>query len=108
MGLFDFFNNDSSGHDEVYNSDPNHQGHFSHELVGGAAGFEAMRKYEQHCAQNGQPPNHAMAKELIAGMAAAECDKLFETKGLNKIDQFEAKRHAEQQATQALDQSGQY
>ena len=22
-----------------------------------------------------------MAKELIAGMAAAECDKLFETKG---------------------------
>jgi hypothetical protein len=31
--------------------------HLSHELIGGAAGFEAMKAYEQHCAKNGQPPS---------------------------------------------------
>ena len=61
---------------------------------------------------------------MIAGFAAAEVDKLFETKGtslphvvpydiilmlgLNAYDREEAKRHARQQAEQALDQSGQY
>jgi hypothetical protein len=36
--------------------------------------------YEDHCRQNGQPANHAMAKELLAGFAAAEVDRLIETK----------------------------
>ncbi|RSH92733.1 hypothetical protein EHS25_008179 [Saitozyma podzolica] len=111
MGLFDFFNNDASGRDQVYNIDPNnpeHKAKLSHELIGGAAGFEAMKAYEQHCAKNGQPPSHAMAKELLAGFAAAEVDKLFETKGLDAYDREEAKRHAKQQAEQALNQSGQY
>jgi hypothetical protein len=61
MGLFDFFNGgDASGRDFVYNMDPNseqHKSKLSHELIGGAAGFEAMRAYEQHCSRNGQPPN---------------------------------------------------
>ncbi|GFZ43321.1 hypothetical protein JCM24511_01041 [Saitozyma sp. JCM 24511] len=111
MGLFDFFNNDASGRDQVYNIDPNnpeHKAKLSHELIGGAAGFEAMKAYEQHCARNGQPPSHAMAKELLAGFAAAEVDRLFETKGLDAYDREEAKRHAKQQAEQALAQSGQY
>lgn len=72
---------------------------------------------------------HAMAKELLAGFAAAEVDRLFETKGecqhececsasessaltihtgLDAYDREEAKRHAKQQAEQALAQSGQY
>ncbi|KAK8865660.1 hypothetical protein IAR55_000805 [Kwoniella newhampshirensis] len=111
MGLFDFFNNDASGRDQVYGIDPEnpeHKSKLSHELIGGAAGFEAMKAYEQHCAQNGQPPSHAFAKELIAGFAAAEVDKLFETKGLDAYDREEAKRHAKQQAIEALNQSGQY
>ncbi len=63
-----------------------------------------------------------MAKEIIAGFAAAEVDKLFETKGesitgfdrtelttgLDAFDREEAKRHARRQAEQALDQSGMY
>ena len=60
MGLFDFFNGDASGRDFVYNMDPNsehHKSKLSHELIGGAAGFEAMRAYEQHCQANGQPAN---------------------------------------------------
>ena len=32
-------------YDAVYNQPQEHEGHFSHELVGGAAAFYAMRKY---------------------------------------------------------------
>ncbi|KAK1927939.1 hypothetical protein DB88DRAFT_479850 [Papiliotrema laurentii] len=111
MGLFDFFNNDASGRDQVYNVDPGNEQHkskLSHELIGGAAGFEAMKAYEDHLRREGKPPSHAMAKELIAGFAAAEVDKLFETKGLDAYDREEAKRHAKQQAVEALNQSGEY
>lgn len=38
----------------------------------GAAAFAAMREYEKHQAANGNPPSHAFAKELLAGIAAAE------------------------------------
>lgn len=38
----------------------------------GAAAFFAMREYEKHQAENGNPPSHAFAKELMAGIAAAE------------------------------------
>jgi hypothetical protein len=37
-------------------------------------------------------------KELLAGFAAAEVDKLVETKGLDYIDREKAKRHAVAQA----------
>ncbi|OCF33240.1 hypothetical protein I317_03697 [Kwoniella heveanensis CBS 569] len=111
MGLFDFFNNDDSGRNEVYNIDPdneNHKSKLSHELIGGAAGFEAMKAYEDRCAREGKPQSHARAKEILAGLAAAEVDKLFETKGLDMYDREEAKRHAKQQAVEALNQSGEY
>ena len=38
----------------------------------GAAAFFAMRKYEEHCAAEGKPASHALAKEMIAGICAAE------------------------------------
>ena len=34
----------------------------------------------------GQPIQHAFAKELLAGFAGAEADRLFETKGLDFLD----------------------
>lgn len=49
-----------------------HESKFSHELVAGAASFEAMRAYEQHEAREGKPANHALAKELLVGFAGAE------------------------------------
>lgn len=58
MGLFDFFENGNSQRDQVYNIDPEndeHKSKLSHELIGGAAGFEAMKAYEQHCERNGKP-----------------------------------------------------
>lgn len=43
----------------------NHKAELSHELIAGAASFEAARAYEKHVAENGQPANHAVAKELL-------------------------------------------
>ncbi|BGP64341.1 hypothetical protein NBRC10512v2_005698 [Rhodotorula toruloides] len=47
--------------------------------------------------------SHArQARELLAAFAAAEADKLIETKGLDFIDREEAKRQARQHAEQAI------
>ncbi|KAK0549544.1 hypothetical protein OC845_003082 [Tilletia horrida] len=93
-------------HEEVYNAEPgqNHEGKFSHELVGGAAAFAAMKAYEDHQRKEGKPVNHAFAKELIAGFAGAEIDKLFETKGLDFLDKEKAKHHAREEAKRAYEQ----
>ena len=36
-----------------------------------------------------------MAKEILAGLAGAEADRLVETKGADEIDKIEARREAE-------------
>ncbi|KAL7749304.1 hypothetical protein RI367_005174 [Sorochytrium milnesiophthora] len=104
MGLFDFFTGSSNEHhDAVYGG--KHQSSFTHEAIAGAAGFEAMKAYEDKCRREGKPDNHAFAKELIAGFACAEIDKLFETKGLDYLDREEAKRKAVKQAESHYKQS---
>lgn len=45
-----FFSQDDR--DQVYNGGEEHKSKFSHELIGGAAAFEASRLYEQHQAKN--------------------------------------------------------
>lgn len=100
MGLFDQF---SQNHEEVYNTD-GHKSSWSHELIGGAAGFAAMKAYEAKEAKEGKPQNHAFAKELLAGIAAAEADKLFETKGLDFVDREKAKHAAKQNAIQMYEE----
>lgn len=35
-----------------------------------------MREYEKHQSQNGQPPSHQFAKEMMAGIAGAEASQL--------------------------------
>ncbi|OZJ03550.1 hypothetical protein BZG36_04182 [Bifiguratus adelaidae] len=89
---------------QVYNGSEEHKASWSHELLGGAAGFEAMKAYEDHLARNGQPQSHAFAKELIAGFAAAEIDKLAETKGLDFIDRERAKHEAKARAHEMYEQ----
>ncbi|RSH86238.1 uncharacterized protein EHS24_004476 [Apiotrichum porosum] len=109
MGLSDFFNQSQA--ERTINADPNnpeHQGHLSHELIGGAAAFAAARAYEQKQEREGKPANHALAKELLAAFAGAEVDKLAETKGLSFLDREKAKHEAKKQAEAALAQSGQY
>lgn len=68
-----------------------------------------MHLFEQRQRAEGQTVSHGFAKELLAGIAGGEVDKLFETKGLDYLDREKAKRHAENQARDMYDQHyGQY
>ncbi|KAF9567309.1 CipC-like protein [Agrocybe pediades] len=95
MGWFDDDSDQAQAYDTVTNSP--HKAELSHELIGAAASYEAMKAYENHVARNGKPDSHAQAKELLAGFAGAFIDREVETKGLDFIDKEKAKRHANQQ-----------
>ncbi|KAF8974918.1 hypothetical protein BGZ46_009590 [Entomortierella lignicola] len=84
-------------HAEVYRPDVSeeHKATWSHELIGGAAAFEAFKLYEDK--RNPNDP-HKLAKEALAGIVGTQLDKLFETKGLDFIDRQKAKHHAQQEA----------
>ncbi|KAL7945478.1 hypothetical protein V8C42DRAFT_345082 [Trichoderma barbatum] len=83
-----------------------HEAKWSHELIGGAAAYEAAKAYEDHVAENGHPDDHAKAKEILAGAIGFFVDREVETKGLDFIDRERAKRHAQDQAEEQL--SNQY
>jgi len=99
MGLFDMF---EDHHEAVYGGE--HEGSLTHELLAGAASFEAMKAYERHREAEGDPANHQTAKELLAGFAGAEVDKLFETRGLDYLDRDKARAQAQEQAAQLYDE----
>jgi len=101
MGLFGMFESETA-HKQVYGGE--HDGSLTHELLAGAAGFEAMRKYEKHRESEGITEHHELGKEMLAGFAAAECDKLFETRGLDFIDRERARHGAQEQARHLYDQ----
>lgn len=63
-----------------------HKAEWSHELIAGAASYEAAKAYEKHCAENGKPASHTEAKEIMAGIIGAFVDREVETKGLDFID----------------------
>ncbi|KAF3384374.1 hypothetical protein F1880_002061 [Penicillium rolfsii] len=91
----------AQSYDQYQNSDlSQHEPSFAHELIAGAASYEAAKAYEEHCARNGQPPSHEKAKEIMAGFAGAFIDREVETRGLDFIDRERAKRHAEQNIEQ--------
>ncbi|KAJ6628684.1 CipC-like protein [Mycena sp. CBHHK59/15] len=100
---------DAAAYEEVINVDPENHAHkakLSHELIAGAAAYEAAKKYEEHVAANGKPDSHAKAKELIAAFSAAFVDRMVETKGLDAIDKektkHEAKKRAHEQSEEIL------
>ncbi|SAL98260.1 hypothetical protein [Absidia glauca] len=92
-GLPDFF---GKQHEEVHNTSEEHKAKLSHELIAGAAAYEASKAYNEHCEKNGKPVNHAQAKQLLAGLVGGAVDRLIETKGLDFVDKQKAKRHAEE------------
>lgn len=102
MGFFGWDDSQDS-HEQVYGG-RQHEAKFSHELIAGAASFEAFKAFEDHQRREGKPVSHAFAKEALVGLAGAEVDKLFETKGLNEFDKIQAKRHAEENAQHLYDQ----
>ncbi|CAK7900327.1 hypothetical protein CAAN1_23S02564 [[Candida] anglica] len=88
-------------HQQVYGEQ--HEGKFSHELIAGAASFEAAKLFEDKQRRDGKPVSHAFAKELLAGIVGGEVDKLFETKGLDYLDRDQAKQQAIDQAQSQYD-----
>ncbi|KAI1468596.1 uncharacterized protein F4812DRAFT_374559 [Daldinia caldariorum] len=96
------FDDAKNARDEVYDGQP-HESKLSHEFIGGAASFEAMKLFEDRQRREGKTVDHAFAKELLAGIAGAEVDKLVETKGLDFLDREKAKHHARKQAEELYD-----
>ncbi|KAK3679634.1 hypothetical protein LTR78_000009 [Recurvomyces mirabilis] len=92
-------------YDQVYNQDqPDHEGKFSHELLAGGASFAAMKVFEDQQRREGKTVNHQFAKEMLAGIAGGEVDKLCETKGADYIDRERAKREASKRTEDMYDQ----
>ena len=95
-------NRSQEAHATVFdeNAQP-HRASWTHELIAAAAGFEAMRAYENHVArQGGRAPSHSVMKDLLAGFAAAATDRIFETHGLDWLDQQRVAARATQNAHQ--------
>ncbi|KAJ9371855.1 hypothetical protein DTO282F9_3180 [Paecilomyces variotii] len=91
-------------HRRVYRGEgEQHEGKFSHELIAGAASFEAFKKFEDHQRKEGKTVNHGFAKELLAGFVGGEVDKLAETKGLDEVDKIRAREQAKKNAEQMYD-----
>jgi hypothetical protein len=65
-------------YEQVYNNDnfEENKSSFGHELVAGGAAFAGFKAFEDHQRKEGKPVSHAFAKELVAGFAAAEVDKV--------------------------------
>lgn len=99
--MFGFGDHENS-HEQVYGE--KHEGKFSHELLAGAASFEAAKLFEDRQRREGKPVSHQFAKELLAGIAGGEVDKLFETKGLDYLDRDKARDQAGEYAQRGYDQ----
>ncbi|KAG8936740.1 hypothetical protein FRC03_012502 [Tulasnella sp. 419] len=104
MGLFRQTDDESysEAHQNVTNAP--HKAHLSHELIAGAASYEAAKAYEAHVARDGQPASHSEAKELLAGFVGAFVDREVESKGLDYIDREKAKHEARRQLEPQLNQ----
>jgi Protein of unknown function (DUF3759) len=96
MGLFDMLGAQGA-YDQVYGGGLAHRD-VTHELLAGAAGFEAVRMYEHHREREGIFEHHALGKEMLAGFAAAEVDKHFDSGRYGHLDREQARLQARQQA----------
>lgn len=43
---------------------PEHEASFAHELIAGAASYEAAKAYEKHCEQNGKKGLRLLAEDI--------------------------------------------
>ncbi|KAF3919147.1 hypothetical protein ABW21_db0208322 [Orbilia brochopaga] len=59
-----------------------HKTKLSHELLAAAAAFAAFHKFQQHERKQGRPTTHVLAKDLLAAWAAAEADKMIESRDI--------------------------
>ncbi|KAK6356829.1 hypothetical protein TWF718_001169 [Orbilia javanica] len=86
---------DDSGNESTGSGHHQHDAKLSHELLAGAAAFAAFREFQKHQREQGRPVSHALAKELLAAFAAAQADKLIETRGVEKWEEYREKAREE-------------
>ncbi|KAF2651860.1 hypothetical protein K491DRAFT_696093 [Lophiostoma macrostomum CBS 122681] len=93
-------------YDQVYNNDnfEENKSSLGHEVLAGGAAFAGFKAFEDHQRNEGKPVSHAFAKEVLAGFAGAEVDKLAETKGEDWFDREKTKRQAQRNAEDLYDQ----
>ncbi|PSR71395.1 hypothetical protein PHLCEN_2v12662 [Hermanssonia centrifuga] len=61
-----WFGNDSDQYQQYQQvSERPHEAEWSHELIAGAASYEAAKAYEKHQEENGVPESHEKAKEIL-------------------------------------------
>ena len=65
-----------------------------------------MQAYESHLRTTGQQVSNPVMKEMLAAFAAAEVDKLFESKGLDELDREKTKMRAIEQAHNIANRQG--
>ncbi|KAH7914327.1 hypothetical protein BJ138DRAFT_1098741 [Hygrophoropsis aurantiaca] len=92
MGWFSDDSDQAAAYDQVTNAP--HKAELSHELLAGAAAYEAAKAWENKRASEGIPDDHAKAKEFLAAVSGAFIDRMVETKGLDKYDEIRAKAKA--------------
>ncbi|KAH9042006.1 hypothetical protein EDB85DRAFT_1917317 [Lactarius pseudohatsudake] len=104
MGWFGDDHEASQAYDTYNNVQPHeHEAKLSHELIAGAAAYEAAKAYNEHSERNGKPSSHCQSqRNLVAGLAGVAVDRLVETKGLDFIDKQKAKRGAERHAEEQI------
>ncbi|KAF1847806.1 uncharacterized protein K460DRAFT_363839 [Cucurbitaria berberidis CBS 394.84] len=101
-----FWDKNEDNYKQVYENDQfeENKSSFGHELVAGGAAFAGFKAFEDHQRSEGKPVSHQFAKELLAGFAGAEVDKLAETKGEDWFDREKTKRAAQKNAEQMYDE----
>ncbi|KAI1818088.1 hypothetical protein GGS20DRAFT_581793 [Poronia punctata] len=95
------FDEARESHERMYSDRDTYDSHHhktNHDLIAGGAAFEAMKMFENH---QRREVKHGFAKDLLAGIAGAEVDKLFQHKHLDDHEhdrdrtRHEAMRQAE-------------
>lgn len=69
------------------------------------ATYEAIKAYQEHCEKEGKPTDHATAKKVMGGLAAAALTRLIETKGLDYIDKVKAEKEVEKHGHAYIDET---
>ncbi|KAI8372897.1 ricin B lectin domain-containing protein [Radiomyces spectabilis] len=85
----------SEAHREVYQE---RKAHLSHQLIAGAAAYEAVKAYRRRQEAQGKPVSYGFAKQAVAAFAAAEVVKFAETHNWSHSQKEAAQRSAEQAA----------
>lgn len=69
----------------------------THEMLAGAAGFEAVHMYEKHREKEGITEHHELGKEILAGFAGAAADKFIEKGVYGHLDKEKARKASQEQ-----------